>query len=116
MSAAVRRTAYALGAVAAVLLALVAFNSFTSSPADAAVTNSVVRSKYFTTGATTISCPSGWTATGGGVGVDWPNSMYVSRTEPIKNSAGKPVGWKGDIRQRATGGAASGSIYVVCAP
>ncbi|MBL1105227.1 hypothetical protein JK361_11605 [Streptomyces sp. 5-8] len=115
MSAAVRRTAYALGAVAAVLLALVAFNTFTSSSADAAVSNPTVRSQYFTTGSSTIYCPSGYVATGGGVGVDTPASMYVSRTEPVQNGAGQPVGWKGDIRQRANGAAASGTVYVVCA-
>ncbi|MBL1080492.1 hypothetical protein JK359_00625 [Streptomyces actinomycinicus] len=116
MSAAVRRTACTLGAVAAVLLALVAFGSFAPSQADAAAATPVVRSKYFTTGATTISCPSGWSATGGGVGVDLQSSMYVARTEPVKNSAGRPVGWKGDVRQRVNGQAASGSIYVVCVP
>ncbi|MEU1008408.1 hypothetical protein [Streptomyces sp. NPDC005890] len=115
MSASVRRIAYALGAVAAVLLALVAFDSLTSSTADAAVTNPVVRSKYFS-GATTVSCPSGWAATGGGVGADIQSSMYVARSEPVKNSAGKPVAWKGDLRQRVGGGAASGTVYVVCAP
>ncbi|MFC4500448.1 MULTISPECIES: hypothetical protein [Streptomyces] len=118
MSAAVRRTTYALAAVTAALLALVAFNSFpsTSPSAAAAVARPVVKSKYFTTGDTTISCPSGWTATGGGVGVDLVGSMYVARTEPTRNSSGKPVGWKGDVRQRSNGGAASGTIYVVCAP
>ncbi|MEU9476771.1 hypothetical protein [Streptomyces sp. NPDC048191] len=114
MSAAVRRTAYALGAVAAALLVLVAFDSYTSSSADAAVTRPLVRSRYFT-GSTTIGCPSGYTATGGGVGVDVPNGMYVARTEPVTNSAGRPVGWKGDVRQRVNGGAATGTVYVVCA-
>ncbi|GHD99333.1 hypothetical protein [Streptomyces alanosinicus] len=113
MSAAVRRTASALGAVAAVLLVLVAFNSFTSSSAGAAVSRPLVRSTYFT-GSATVTCPSGYTATGG-VGVDVQNSMYVARTEPVTNSAGKPVGWKGDIRQRVNGAAATGTVYVVCA-
>ncbi|GAA3105574.1 hypothetical protein [Streptomyces echinatus] len=114
MSAAVRRTAYALGAVAAVLLALVAFNTFTSTSAGAAVSNPIVRSQYFTTGASTIYCPGGYVATGGGVGVDLQDSMYVARTEPVQ-SGGQPVGWKGEIRQRSNGAAASGTVYVVCA-
>ncbi|MEH0578433.1 MULTISPECIES: hypothetical protein [Streptomyces] len=116
MSAAVRRTVYALAAVTSVLLSLVAFDSLSSSSADAAVATSVVKSKYFTGGETTISCPSGWTATGGGVGADVVASMYVARTEPTRNSSGKPVGWKGNVRQKSNGGPASGTIYVVCAP
>ncbi|MDX2680781.1 hypothetical protein [Streptomyces soliscabiei] len=42
--------------------------------------------------------------------------MYVARTEPTRNSSGKPVGWKGNVRQKSNGGAGSGTIYVVCAP
>ncbi|MFI7504713.1 hypothetical protein ACIBVL_40830 [Streptomyces sp. NPDC049687] len=115
MSAAARRTAYALTGITAVLLALVAFASYPSSSADAAVATPVVKSKYFTS-ETTISCPSGWTATGGGVGVDDPSTMYVARTEPRRSSSGKPVGWKGTLSQRTNGRAATGTVYVVCAP
>ncbi|MEU6590235.1 hypothetical protein ABZ923_13635 [Streptomyces sp. NPDC046881] len=42
-------------------------------------------------------------------------TRHVARTEPVQNSAGQPIGWKGDIRQRVNGAAASGTVYVVCA-
>ncbi|MFJ8104315.1 hypothetical protein [Streptomyces sp. NPDC096132] len=117
MTAAARRPAYALAAVTAILLALVAFNSFPSfSPsADAAAARPVVKSKYFFS-ETTISCPSGWKATGGGVGADDEFNVFVSRTEPTRNSSGRPVGWKANLKQRSNGSGANGTIYVICAP
>lgn len=110
MSATVRRTAYALAAAVSALLALVVV---TSTQADAA-TSSVVRSKYFTSGEARITCPSGWAATGGGVGADLTATMRVTRTEPLQNSAAKPIGWKADVRT-SSGRAGSGTIYVICA-
>lgn len=111
MSTAVRRTVFALAAAVCVLLALALFSS---PSADAAVSAPVVKSKYFTGGEVKISCPSGMVATGGGVGADLRESMYVARTEPTRNSAGKPIGWKADVRTR-NGAAGSGTVYVVCA-
>ncbi|MFH8935200.1 hypothetical protein [Streptomyces griseosporeus] len=112
MSVAVRRTAYGLGAAASVFLAATVLSP---SPADAAAPTSItstVKSKYFTGGYTTITCPSGYVATGGGVGAD-STQMYVVLTEPTRNSAGRPNGWKGWV-QRTNGAYGSGTIYVVC--
>ncbi|MFF1605522.1 hypothetical protein ACFVYV_50750 [Streptomyces mirabilis] len=111
MTATVRRTAYALAAAVSALLALVVV---TSPQADAAASSSVVRSKYFTSGEARITCPSGWVATGGGVGADLTATMRVTRTEPLQNSAAKPIGWKADVRT-SSGRAGSGTIYVICA-
>ncbi|MEV3991070.1 hypothetical protein AB0J57_19375 [Streptomyces sp. NPDC049837] len=112
MSPAARRTGYGLGAAASVLLAMALVNS---SPADAAVSHPLVKSKYFTTGSATITCPAGWVATGGGIGADLTASMYVARTEPFRNSSGTPVGWKGTVTKKANGSGGSGTLYVVCA-
>ncbi|WP_328868839.1 hypothetical protein OHT76_01410 [Streptomyces sp. NBC_00287] len=111
MNATVRRSAYALAAAVSALLALVVV---TSTQADAAGPASTVRSKYFTAGEARITCPSGWEATGGGVGADETSTMRVTRTEPLRNSAYTPIGWKADVRT-SSGRAGSGTIYVICA-
>ncbi|WP_189551354.1 hypothetical protein [Streptomyces lavendofoliae] len=87
MSSAARRTGYGLGAAASLLLAMTLVNS---SPADAAVSHPLVKSKYFTTGSGTITCPAGWVATGGGIGADLTASMYVARTEPSGTPPARP--------------------------
>lgn len=110
MTATVRRTAYALAAAVSALLALIVV---TSTQADAAGPSSTVKSKYFTSGEARITCPSGWKATGGGVGADL-NSMRVIITEPLQTSAHTPIGWKANVRT-SSGGAGSGTIYVICA-
>ncbi|MGW7612400.1 hypothetical protein ACWGKW_35120 [Streptomyces sp. NPDC054766] len=110
MSSTARRTGYGLSAAALVLLAVTLANS---PSADAAVSHHLVKSRYFTTGSATLACPAGWVATGGGVGLT--ASMYVARTEPLRNSSGTPVGWKGTVTQQANDSGGSGTLYVVCA-
>jgi hypothetical protein len=110
MSATVRRTAYALAAAVSALIALVVV---TSAQADAAASSSFVKTKYFSNQAT-VYCPSGWVATGGGVGADTPSNTHVGRTEPVQDSARTPIGWKGNLKTSSgTGG--SGTLYVICA-
>ena len=111
MSTVVRRATYGLGVAASFLLAMGVVNL---PSANAALSTQIVKTKYFA-GETTIYCPAGWVATGGGVGADLYSSVYVARTEPKQNSSGKPIGWKGNLRQRTNGSAGTGTIYVVCA-
>ncbi|WP_354699009.1 hypothetical protein DSM112329_04710 [Paraconexibacter sp. AEG42_29] len=80
---------------------------------DPGATKVVVRSTYFTGGNGTASCNVGERATGGGVTGDLYEA-YANQNEPVVTS-GIPTGWKGGLRLRATGAAATGTVYVICA-
>jgi hypothetical protein len=83
-------------------------------PGPSGATNVIVRSAYLATGSGSAQCNPGETVTGGGVGTDNPADAYVGRSEPTPNS-GVPTGWSGYVRQRSTGNASTGSVFVICA-
>lgn len=106
----IQRTAVGAGLATSILVtAAVA----TGAVADAAAPSLLVKTKYFTSGETTIACDAGQIATGGGVGADNPYDTYVARSEPTQR-AGVPTGWKGTLI-RKDGLDSSGTIYVICA-
>lgn len=111
----IRRTAISAAVVGSALVISGAIaTAAPATPASPTLPTLSVKSKYFTTGETTITCDPGWVATGGGVGADDPSNTYVARTEPFPSS-GTPTGWKGNLFNRASNAPSSGAIYVVCA-
>jgi hypothetical protein len=72
-----------------------------------------VRHAYSAAGATIAHCEATEVAVGGGVtGDSW--EFYVSANQPAP-TAGAPTGWTGELRNRADGTPAHGTVYVVCA-
>jgi hypothetical protein len=59
------------------------------------------------------SCDVGDVALGGGVAASEDGARIV-RSEPVKNSAGVPTGWKGSIVKGNPGTAAGGTVYAIC--
>ena len=76
------------------------------------------------TGGTSAVCPSGYSATGGGIDVAFPGTMRVSTLGPVFGAqylidvpAGQqaaPTGWNGNVRNE--GNAGTVKVAAVCAP
>jgi len=74
---------------------------------DATVAQAFGTSPHFQVG-----CPPHQVALGGGAGADDPTQEFLAKDQPMLNSSGAPVGWKGNL----VGGSRTGTVFAVCMP